>query len=314
MSSDHNQSTIAENQTNELLEEEKAHLFKDLLRPAPGYWPWKRRTSGKDPILIQVVARYARLQVLRNLYLSDAIKDLSPSSHERRETEARAYRLAVADLFVETALDLLERKSIHYKLGGISAYVLSVIAIAFGVFASFHHAQPFVERQTPANLVETVRRPAQSSAQAPSAMPQTQPPPTPVAHASSAPPSDSIVRNVLWFNMASSFARSFTFYGFIVLAAVTVWRLGRAMLDQSERLHDRRHALRQGRLFVHLRDGQLSAEELVRAFAWNIQQPNAFANMPTEAKAPWGGAFADLSRPLSEIASAGTENQKRGAR
>lgn len=306
-------SKTAEQLAMDLLEEAKEDLFKNSHRPAPGYLPWKSEDDRKDPISVQVVKRYARLQVLRTLYLSDATKDLSPTSHERRETEARAYRLAVADLFVETALDLLERKSIHYKLGGIAAYIFSGFAIVFGVYASFEHAQPFAEKQTAASLVEAIRNPANFLTPSPKVAPQPQSSPaTPLA--SSSPPSDSIVRHTLWFNMASSFARSFTFYGFIVLAAVTLWRFGRAMLDQSERLHDRRHALRQGRLFVHLRDGQLSAEELAHAFAWNIQQPNAFANMPTEAKAPWGGAFADLSRFLSETSKDGSENPRRGTR
>lgn len=78
-------------------------------------------------------------------------------------------------------------------------------------------------------------------------------------------------------------------------------------MDQAERLHDRRHALRQGRLFVHLRDGVLTVDEMDRAFAWNIQQPNAFGEMPTDAKAPWGSAIADLGKVLPEAVKAGAD-------
>lgn len=54
----------------------------------------------------------------------------------------------------------------------------------------------------------------------------------------------------------------FTKYGMIVLSAVSLWRFGKAMLDQGERLMERRHALRQGRLFVYLHEGPLTSEEM----------------------------------------------------
>jgi hypothetical protein len=97
-----------------------------------------------------------------------------------------------------------------------------------------------------------------------------------------------------------TFSKAFTFYGMIVLLAVVLWRLGKAMLDQAERLLDRRHALRQGRLFVHLNDGELDLNGLEKAFAWNVNNGNAFGNIPTEASAPWGGLFKDVIQVVTD--------------
>jgi hypothetical protein len=103
---------------------------------------------------------------------------------------------------------------------------------------------------------------------------------------------------------ASHFVSSFTFYGFVVLLAVTAWRFGKAMLDQSERLYEKRHAVRQGRLYVHLKDGKLNIEELEKAFLWNVSQPNAFSDISTDAKAPWGSVVNDSLKAVPEIVRA----------
>jgi hypothetical protein len=115
-----------------------------------------------------------------------------------------------------------------------------------------------------------------------------------------------------WLELTSVFTRAFTTYGMIVLAAVGFWRYSKAMLDQAERLFERRHALRQGRLFVHLNDGKLDIEELERAFKWNESQENAFANIHTEASAPWGGVLKEFAKSFPEIVKAGLQNISKG--
>lgn len=107
-----------------------------------------------------------------------------------------------------------------------------------------------------------------------------------------------------WEIITTRFVLAFTFYGFIVLAAVGLWRFGRAMLDQAERLLERRHALRQGRLFVHLHDGELSIEDMEKAFQWNVNNYNAFSEMNTDAKAPWGQVMSEAIKGSSEVAKA----------
>ena len=103
-------------------------------------------------------------------------------------------------------------------------------------------------------------------------------------------------------NAFMSFVKSFTFYGLLVLSAVFLKRYGKAVLDQAERIHDRRHALRQGRLYIHLRDGSIkSVEELERAFNWNSSQNNAFADINTEAQAPWGNALKEIVNIIPKV-------------
>jgi len=83
------------------------------------------------------------------------------------------------------------------------------------------------------------------------------------------------------------------------------------MLDQAERLLERRHALRQGRLFVHLHNGDLTIDDMEKAFQWNVTQPNAFSHMSTDAKAPWGVVTSELIKAGAEVAkTASTEKEK----
>lgn len=115
-----------------------------------------------------------------------------------------------------------------------------------------------------------------------------------------------------WLELLSTFTRAFTAYGMVVLAAVGFWRYSKSMLDQAERLYERRHALRQGRLFVHLNDGKLSIEEMEKAFRWNDSQENAFARINTEASAPWGSVAKEFAKSFPEVFKAGLQATSKG--
>lgn len=115
-----------------------------------------------------------------------------------------------------------------------------------------------------------------------------------------------------WQPMLWSFTRGFTAYGMIVLLAVALWRFGKALLDQGERLMERRHALRQGRLFVHLHEGPLTIDEMETAFNWNANHSNAFGNIPTEAQAPWGVVLKEMARGLPNAFKAGVDVATKG--
>ncbi len=109
--------------------------------------------------------------------------------------------------------------------------------------------------------------------------------------------------------------KAFTAYGFIVLAAVACARGAPGCLDQRERLLTKRHSLRQGRLYLHLRGGCVSIEDMERAFHWNHQQYNAFTHLATEASAPFGAILQDLVKVLPELVktAAAAPTQKRSA-
>lgn len=114
-----------------------------------------------------------------------------------------------------------------------------------------------------------------------------------------------------WSTLISKFVKGFTFYGLLVLLAVFCYRMARALFDQAERLKDRRHALRQGRLFVHLNGGKMSVDELEKAFNWNMSSDNAFANINPDAQAPWGNVVKEMLRTIRETSKAGIKAAER---
>ena len=284
-----------------------------------------RKTYPNDLIIESLARRYARLNVVLELF--DGLNPPRTATHTEESSKGasqlvspvgldtgaarKRYRLAVTDLFVETALDLLDEKAKRYKELGQRLYLCGVAIVIIGVLVSFFQSgfswfqterpsfqRTLVEQKASANSVVAASKSASAT-------------PSEPAPAASSSTSNDFVESPSWIRLLSSFARAFTFYGFLVLSAVTLWRFGRAMLDQSERLHDRRHALRQGRLFVHLRDGDVSIEEMERAFAWNLAQANAFANILTDAKAPWGAALAELFKAVPELVKVGADAAKR---
>ena len=105
------------------------------------------------------------------------------------------------------------------------------------------------------------------------------------------------IKNELFYYL-TILIRGFTLFGMNVLVVVIGFKYGKALLDQAERLFDRRHALRQGRLFIHLNGGQMNIDELDKAFQWNSMKENAFGRINPEASAPIGKLINDLSQIL----------------
>ncbi|WP_243313083.1 hypothetical protein [Fundidesulfovibrio agrisoli] len=126
-------------------------------------------------------------------------------------------------------------------------------------------------------------------------------------------PNEAAIQSVVgqgWLGLLFAFAKSFTFYGLMVLIAVYSYRMAQAMFDQAERIKDRRHALRQGRLFVHLNGGRLTLEEMEQAFNWNVSQANAFSKFNPEAQAPWGNVVKELLVTLREVSKSSLQVAK----
>lgn len=188
------------------------------------------------------------------------------------ERANRIYRLAVTDLFVEKAIAYLEKDSFEYIRNGKALFYAALTSILSGVFVSitifamdvFHLAPKKAGQPWYASIL-----------------------PFPSATST-------------WMDFATSFVKTFTFYGFLVLFAVFCVRLGKALMDQAERLRERRHSLRQGRLYIHLSNGEVTIEELEKAFDWNVSKGNAFGNIPTEASAPWGTVIKEALKAIPE--------------
>jgi hypothetical protein len=102
------------------------------------------------------------------------------------------------------------------------------------------------------------------------------------------------------WTMLSNFTKSFSVLGMIVLLGVSLIRYGKSSIEQSQILFERRHALRQGRLFVHLHDGELGIDEMEKSFEWNVSLPNAFSKLPTESQAPWGSVLKETVNKIPE--------------
>ena len=189
--------------------------------------------------------------------------------------DAVNYRLAITDLFVEKAQYHLESRAKRYRNLGFVMYALAVSIFAAGAALA-------VWRMLES---DQVMRAAQAAVT----------PPTLVMEYSTQ----------AWIDFLRRFVLAFTGYGFIVLTAVALVRGARACLDQRERLLTKRHSLRQGRLYLHLTGGHVTIDEMERAFNWNHEQYNAFTNMPTDTKAPWGSVVEEIVKITPELVKAG---------
>ncbi len=195
---------------------------------------------------------------------------LKAEENDHIPPHTRAYNLAVTDLFVEKALVYLNRKARLYSRQGFFLITVSFISIIAGAITAF------ISLKYPETSRLTL--------------------------------SNSTTLN--WQHIITSFTKSFTFYGLIILIAVYAGRMGKALFDQAERMKDRRHALRQGRLYVHLNGGKLTIDELDKAFNWNTSQSNAFFHFNPEAQAPWGNMFKEMMITLRETAKSSMELAK----
>ncbi|NDY56710.1 hypothetical protein G3N56_08130 [Desulfovibrio sulfodismutans] len=235
----------------------------------------------------------------------------------------RAYNLAVTDLFVEKALSYLNRKARTYNIYGFFLSCVAFVAIAIGTFVALANT---VDNDTGGKFAEFVNtnfkktKQPQAYAEIPDHLSKyidkienindSQ-------YVSSVAVGEYIKfissdqANSRWIRLISAFVRGFTFYGLLVLLAVFCYRMAKALFDQAERLKDRRHALRQGRLFVHLNGGKMSIDEMEKAFNWNMSSENAFANINPDAQAPWGNVVKEMLKTIRETSKAGIKAAER---
>lgn len=76
--------------------------------------------------------------------------------------------------------------------------------------------------------------------------------------------------------------RGTTVAGFILGAAYVSFSFAKAFFHEGTNSLNRRHALRFGRLYVYLKDGNIVFKDLERAFNWNIENTTAFKDINTE--------------------------------
>ncbi|MDD2830310.1 MAG: hypothetical protein PHW18_12115 [Sulfuricurvum sp.] len=202
------------------------------------------------------------------------------------------YRLSAIDLFVEKAIVILENEANSYQLWGKLAILFGLIPIVFGIWIagssqfslSLSGIEPkYIEHNNTA-MFETYTKIA------PNMLLDNNHSANQVFVLSVM---DKEIENS-WREELVAFVKSFTFYGLLVLMSVLLMRFGKSLIDQAERLFNRRHALREGRLYLHLKNGYVqTVEEFDQVFNWNTSQDNAFATIPTDAQAPWGTALKE---------------------
>ena len=272
--------------------------------------------NNKDPHEEVAIRVYERLR-LRNAQLRELEEQAQEYliNKEKQDDEItigkRAYHLASTDLFVEKAMTYLEDRAEKYKnsghrkiLFGQSTYFFGTV-LALLMLANFQiigneesHFLGFIhgftlELPTDQNLTERIITTEPNGKI------------TKVEKYYANHTMDrlsSLAKNANHStDRLSSFAKSFSALGMIVLLGVSFTRYGKVMLDQSERLLERRHALRQGRLFVHLNDGKLDINEMEKAFNWNVAGANSFSHLPTESHAPWGSVIKEIGHKVPEL-------------
>lgn len=220
---------------------------------------------------------------------TDKVRGLHPEN-PKEILEAVEYRLAITDLFVEKAQFHLEDRAGRYKKIGYALYGLAILMFVTGTVIACNR------------MYNTEKEPVEIHQQ--SVLPKIA--------ATSVLPSQSTTATLpqtptqtTWIDLLRNFIMNFTAYGFIVLTAVILTRGARACLDQRERLLAKRHSLRQGRLYLHLSGGNVTINDMERAFNWNHEQQNAFTNMSTDAKAPWGNVVEEIIKIVPELVKTG---------
>lgn len=241
-----------------------------------------------------------------DLRLNSAKGSYSVKNQDVSAVGIRAYRLAVTDLFVEKAMTYLEDRAEEYKkIGGRNirlgqiAYVLGAVIALVGIshlwdydysFSLSHfgrrHVNVYTEQYGYYDITKEIKKYDTNGR---------------VIQDETERRKEKIEP---WF---TDFTKSFSALGMVVLVGVSRMRYGKVMIEQAERLLERRHALRQGRLFVHLNDGNLSIKEIEAAFNWNVSEPNAFSHLPTEAQAPWGTVVKEFMQKFPDLVKSGIE-------
>jgi hypothetical protein len=239
-----------------------------------------------------------------------------PIASARNSDEAdfakRAYNIAVTDLFVEKAMTYLEDRAEEYKKkghrmirSGQIVYIIGTL-IACSIVGRFEYSSKFQEIPLvgPA-LFSVLKFIPDFKIMEPINTNNISERTTTIEANGKRITIEKFENNSA--NHLSSFAKSFSALGMIVLVGVSLTRYGKVMLDQAERLLERRHALRQGRLFVHLNEGKIDIDEMDKAFNWNVAGANSFSHLPTEAQAPWGSVIKEVGHKVPELIQSAIE-------
>ena len=242
-------------------------------------------------------------------------------SIENFESADRIYKLAATDLFVERAIHILDDEAKEHEKNGRHSFFFAILIVFLGVLIALlqmtgviEHYQKQIFNNRDSNHTSDIQLLIQQSTQYDLSFKKDH---NISEEHNSSKINEAVVKvisdaqvSLAWKDALMTFTKSFTLYGLLVLSAVFLKRQGKASLDQAERIKDKRHALREGRLYIHLKNGQIeTVAELEQAFNWNSSQQNAFSEMNTEAQAPWGTVFKGISETFTKTVESIMKNK-----
>lgn len=244
----------------------------------------------------------------------------------------RTYNLAVTDLFVEKALSYLGQSERWHRKIGIACFCAAFFVLSTGALCAFDnlHGLPRLPKEvySSENNQKTnnsklgmdsdahikIDKPFELEGHMTFGSPKNSvkeddkkgstPDATSTGKGTVERPPANIIEAVYVFT------KSFTAYGMVVLLAVILLKAGAALMSQYEKILARRHALRQGRLFVHLNGGRITIDELKDAFNWNADISSPFSDINFDAQAPWGRVSKDMFQSLADVGKAGIDAVK----
>lgn len=229
------------------------------------------------------------------------------------------YRLAMSNVFVEKAQYHLEARARNYGNLGAILYAIALLAFLTGASIAVYKFWKYDLSKSADQIftkVTTVHAPTVPVSHTDSTQKDMKGIAANVTTGVREPPNSSnasgvdgttteLVERPTWKELLLTFLLGLTAYGFIVITAVAFARGARACFDQKERLLAKRHSLRQGRLYLQLKGGNVTIEELDRAFNWNHEQLNAFTHMATDAQAPMGQLIQEIVKIVPDLVKTG---------
>lgn len=260
-------------------------------------------------------------EIIGNCKITDKLLTLNnPISADR------IYKLSATDLFVEKAINLLNDEADKHEKSGKRSFKVTISIIVIGALIALsqmlgiteYYQKQFIKKEDTINPSKEIQLLLKEATQNNNHLIKKASKITEEHNISQI--NENVVKAVIdmqisiaWKDALMTFTKSFTFYGLLVLSAVFLKRQGKASLDQAERIKDKRHALREDRLYIHLKNGQIETiKELEEAFNWNSSQQNAFSEINTEAQAPWGTVFRGITETFTKTIESLMKNKNQG--
>lgn len=278
-----------------------------------------RRVLAREAFILTSIAKEDATQSFVTDDLPEMFGSLDTASRADGGDWAVRYRLAMSNVFVEKAQYPLEARARNYGiLGGIlyaSALIVFLIGASIAVCKFWKYdlsksADQIFTKVTTVHaptipVIHTDSTQKDMKGIAASATTGVRELPNSSNASGVDGTTTELVERPTWKELLLTFLLGLTAYGFIVMTAVAFARGARACFDQKERLLAKRHSLRQGRLYLQLKGGNVTIEELDRAFNWNHEQLNAFTHMATDAQAPMGQLIQEIVKIVPDLVKTG---------